>query len=82
MGVLGAPLLVYTDGAIRITYMYLSRLSIQTWLIYQVLVCSVLTIRSLYKPVSTRTFKFVWGLPAGIEDPQIRAVDNLLRCGS
>ena len=32
---------------------------------------------SPYKAASIRIFKFVWGLPADTEDPQIQVLDNL-----
>ena len=43
----------------------------------------VLTMGSPYTkpPAPIRFFKFVWGLPAGAEDPQRQVVDNLPRYG-
>jgi hypothetical protein len=43
---------------------------------------SVLTIGSSNITAPIRLFKFVWGLPAGTEDPQIHVLDNLPRYGS
>ena len=46
------------------------------------MVLSVLTMHyeeSPYKAAPIRFLKFVWGLPAGTEDPQIQVVDNLPR---
>ena len=65
MGVLGAPL--YHVGAIWGSYWYPSRLYIEKWDVGE----------SPYKAASIRIFKFVWGLPAGTEDPQIQVLDNL-----
>ena len=44
-------------------------------------VLSVLYAESPYKAAPIRFFKFVWGLPAGNEGPQIQVVDNLPHYG-
>ena len=72
MGVLGAPVsyTLQAGGAIRSTYrvpeppIYLKKGGLP--------VPNVLTMGSpyLYKAAPIRFFKFVWGLPAGTEDPQ------------
>ena len=77
MGVIGAP--VYPGGAIRSIYRYLSHLSIEKWLVYRFLIFSLLGVPIQNRPI--RFFKFVWGLPAGAEDPKNEVVDNLPRYG-
>jgi hypothetical protein len=74
-GVLGVPL--YLGGAIRRIYRYLSRLSIQKCKVYWFLVCSLWGVPIHSRPHTI--FKFVWGLPAGTEDPKNEVVDNLPR---
>jgi hypothetical protein len=75
MGVLGVPL--YLGGAIRRIYRYLSRLSMQKCEVYWFLVCSLWGVAIQSRPI--RFLKFVWGLPAGAEDPHNEVVDNLPR---
>ena len=81
MGVIGAPL--YPDGAIRTIYRYLSHLSMKNGR-FVVSYCAHYG-GFPYKAAPIRFFKFVWGLPAGTEDPQIQVlsivVDNLPRYG-
>jgi hypothetical protein len=77
MGVLGAPL--YLGGAIRSIYRYLSRLSIENGR-FTGSKCAHYG-KSPYIAAPIRFFKFVWGLPAGTEDPQSQVVDNLPRYG-
>ena len=60
---------MYAGGTISCNYRYLTRLSTGKMVLP---VLSVLTMHgeSLYKAASIRFFKFVWGLPAGTEDPK------------
>jgi hypothetical protein len=41
----------------------------------------VLTLGSPHTKPPHAIFKFVWGLPAGTEDPQSQVLDNLPRYG-
>jgi hypothetical protein len=77
MGVIGAP--IYLVGAIRSICKYLSHISIEK--ILGLPVPNVLTMGAPYKAAPIRFFKFVWGLPAGTEDPKNEVVDNLPRYG-
>ena len=46
-------------------------------------VLSVLTVESTHtKPLPYDFLKIVWGLPAGVEDPQIQVLDNFPYYGS
>jgi hypothetical protein len=71
MGVLGAPL--YPGGAIKSIYKYVVRLSTIKMGGLPVLIvgsyCAYYE-EFQYKAAPIRFFKFVWGLPAGTEDPK------------
>jgi hypothetical protein len=75
MGVLGVPL--YPGGALRSIYRYLIRLSMENGR-FTGSQCAQYGEPS-YKTGPIRFFKFVWGLPAGTEDPNTEGVDNLPR---
>ena len=78
MGVLGVPL--YPGGALNSIYMYLIRLSMEKWKVYRFLICSLWGVPIRSRPILF--FKFVWGLPAGTDDPKNDVVDDLPRYGS
>jgi hypothetical protein len=66
-------------GAVRRIYMYLSRLSMKNGLFTGSKCAHYGDLQ--YKAAPIRIFKFVWGLPAGTEDPKNEVVDNLPRYG-